>query len=258
MNRKYNIRWKRAIAWIALVAIGSPAIAQENDTTANQSDIHVAFRRAKPAQIVGAVTVVDAVEVNKKDNTIWTNNVLNGRTLGMLGSTNIRGLGVNINISDLTGTGTQSGNALFIVDGLPRDVENIRLSEIESITVLKDVNAAVLYGSAAINGVVLMTTKRGKADNRQHANFAVNYGMSTPLELPQYLNSADYMAYYNQARLNDGLSEQFDEETINNFRNGNRHRYPDNDYYAADYLKGTKPYFDFLGEFSGGTENGRA
>lgn len=255
MNRKYNIRWRRAITWIALVVIGSPAIAQENDTTATQNDIQIAFRRAKPGQVVGAVTVVDAVDVNKKDNTIWTNNVLNGRTLGMLGSTNIRGLGVNINISDLTGTGTQSGNALFIVDGLPRDVENIRLSEIESISVLKDVNAAVLYGSAAINGVVLMTTKRGKADGRQHANFAVNYGMSTPLELPQYLNAADYMTYYNQARLNDGLEEQFDAATINNFRNGNRYRYPDNDYYSADYLNGTKPYFDFLGEFSGGNEN---
>src|SRR5690606_10529303 len=144
MNRKYNIRWRRAITWIALVVIGSPAIAQENDTTATESDIHIAFRRAKPSEIVGAVTVVDAVDVNKKDNTIWTNNVLNGRTLGMLGSTNIRGLGININISDLTGTGTQSGNALFIVDGLPRDVVIIRLSENESITVLKDANDAVL------------------------------------------------------------------------------------------------------------------
>lgn len=256
MNGKYNIRWK-TIAWITLVVIGPSAIAQEKDTTATQSEVNVAFRRAKPQEIVGAVTVVNAIDVNKKDNTIWTNNVLNGRALGMLGASNIRGLGINLNVADITGTGTQSGNALFIVDGLPRDVENIRLSEIESITVLKDVNAAVLYGSAALNGVVLMTTKRGAADGKQHANFALNYGISSPLELPQFLNSADYMMYYNQARQNDGLEEQFSAQTINNFRNGNRYRYPDNDYYGDEYLKNYKPYFDLLGEFSGGNENAR-
>src|SRR3546814_17117998 len=81
---------------------------------------------------------------------------------------------------------------MFGVDGLPRDIDNLRLSEIESITVLKDVNSAVLYGSAAVNGVILITTKRGEAF-KQKANFAVNYGVSTPNEMPEFLNSADYM-----------------------------------------------------------------
>lgn len=169
MNWKYNIR-RKTVLWALTAVLGQPVIAQEADTSATEQEVNVAFRRVKADGIVGAVTKVDAVDVNNKDNTIWTNNVLNGRALGMLGATNIRGLGININTSDVTGTGTESGNALFIVDGLPRDVENIRLSEIESITVLKDVNAAVLYGSAAINGVVLMTTKRGESDGRQHAN----------------------------------------------------------------------------------------
>lgn len=256
MNWKYNIR-RKTVLWALTAVLGQPVIAQEADTSATEQEVNVAFRRVKAGGIVGAITKVDAVDVNNKDNTIWTNNVLNGRALGMLGATNIRGLGININTSDVTGTGTESGNALFIVDGLPRDVENIRLSEIESITVLKDVNAAVLYGSAAINGVVLMTTKRGQSDGRQHANFALNYGVSTPLELPKFLNSADYMRYYNQARLNDGLDEQYSPQTIENFRNGNRYRYPDNDYYGGDYLNNHKPYFDFLSEFSGGNENAR-
>src|SRR5690606_10643845 len=103
----------------------------------------------------------------------------------------------------------------------------------------------------------LMTTKRGQSDGRQHANFALNYGVSTPLELPKFLNSADYMRYYNQARLNDGLDEQYSPQTIENFRSGNRYRYPDNDYYGDNYLNNHKPYFDFLSEFSGGNENAR-
>jgi len=262
MNHQYNSTWKVFVLLVLVIILREPVGAQEphpapvasSDSTAAK-EVDVAFRKVNPTEIVGAVSVVDAVEVNSKDNTIWTNNVLNGRTLGMLGSTSIRGLGININTADITGTGTESGNALFIVDGLPRDINNLRFSEIESISVLRDVNAAVLYGSAAVNGVVLITTKRGRADGQQHAKFSLNYGLSTPLELPQYLHSAEYMEYYNQARLNDGLEEQYTTETINHFKNGNRYRYPDNDYYSSAYLKNQKSYFDVLGEFSGGDEN---
>src|SRR3546814_19483788 len=107
---------------------------------------------------------------------------------------------------------------MFGVDGLPRDIDNLRLSEIESITVLKDVNSAVLYGSAAVNGVILITTKRGEAF-KQKANFAVNYGVSTPKEMHEFLNSADYMTSFNQARENDGLEEQYSQETKQNYHN---------------------------------------
>src|SRR5690606_21751735 len=109
MNRKYEIRWK-AIAWMAIIAIANPSIAQESnpinpialDTTV-QDDVNIGFRRVNAGHVVGAITVVDAEAVNLRDNTSWTNNVLNGRTLGMLGSTNIRGLGININTAEITG-----------------------------------------------------------------------------------------------------------------------------------------------------------
>src|SRR3546814_13908024 len=93
---------------------------------------------------------------------------------------------------------------MFGVDGLPRDIDNLRLSEIESITVLKDVNSAVLYGSAAVNGVILITAKR-RAAFKQKANFAVNYGVSTPPAMPEFLNLADYMYSFNQAYAYDGI-----------------------------------------------------
>ncbi len=219
----------------------------------NEPKVDLAFRKSFVGDVVGTVSSVKANDVNTYDNSIWAGDVLTGRTLGMLGSNNIRGLGIGINVADITGSGLNSGNALFIVDGLPRDIESLRLTEIESITVLKDVNAAVLYGSAAVNGVILITTKRGEAFKKK-SDFTYNYGISTPRAMPKYLNSADYMTYFNQARVNDGLAEQFSATTIENHRTGNKYRYPNTDYYSSEYMKSFKSYFDLTGEFSGGNE----
>lgn len=218
--------------------------------------INIAFRKSKASEVVGIVSNIRTDEVNSYDNGIWADDILTGRTLGMIGSNNIRGLGIGINVADLTGSGLYSGNTLFVVDGLPRDIESLKLTEIESITVLKDVNASVLYGSAAVNGVVLITTKRGEAYKKK-TNFAANYGISTPRTLPKYLNSADYMTYFNQARANDGFAPQFPDATIENYRTGNKYRYPNIDYYSDEYMKSFKSYFDLSSEFSGGNEVAR-
>jgi len=215
--------------------------------------VNLAFRKAYKGNVVGAVSVINANEVNYLDNTIYAGDALTGRTLGMLGSNTIRGIGIGINIADITGSGLNAGNALFVVDGLPRDIESLRLSEIDHITVLKDVNAAVLYGAAAVNGVVLITTKRGEA-YKSSSKVSANYGISTPRALPNYLNSADYMTYYNQARANDGLAPTFSEDQIKNFREGNKYRYPSVDYYSSDYLSSFKSYVDLMSEFSGGND----
>ncbi len=215
--------------------------------------VNLAFRKVHEGNIVGAVSIQRTSEIADIDFSIWGNDILMGRTVGMLGSNNIRGIGININVADITGSGLNSGNALFIVDGLPRDIESLRLSEIDNITVLKDVNAAILYGSAAVNGVVLITTKRGEA-YKSTANFTGNYGIQTPRTMPKYLSSSDYMTYYNQARLNDGLTPTYDDETIENHRSGNPYRYPSVDYYSDEYLNSHKSYFDLNGEFSGGND----
>mgnify|MGYP000845330286 CR=1 FL=1 len=218
-----------------------------------KDSVNIAFKKIDANNVVGVVGTLNADRINEDDNTVWASGVFAGRALGMLGNTNIRGIGISIDVADLTGSGTLSGNALFVVDGLPRDVEGLRLSEVESISVLRDVNASVLYGSSAINGIVLITTKRGKiGENRK--NISLSYGIETPLELPKYLNSADYMEYFNLARENDGLTPQFGQEMIDNYRRGNKYRYPDVDYYSSEYVKSFRPYVDATGEFSGGNK----
>jgi len=219
----------------------------------NDAKVNLAFRKAYEGDVVGTVSKVNTTEVGSYDNAIWADNILTGRTLGLMGSNTIRGIGIGINVADLTGSGLYSGNALYVVDGLPRDITALRLSEIDEITVLKDVNAAVLYGSAAVNGVILITTKRGEAFKNK-SSFSANYGISAPRALPKFLNSADNLTYFNQARINDGLTVQYDDATIQNYKTGNKYRYPDVDYYSSEYLKSFKNYFDLKGEFSGGND----
>jgi len=125
------------------------------------------------------------------------------------------------------------------------------MEEVDQITVLKDVNSAIQYGSRAVNGVVMITTKKGKAFKQQ---LKVNgyYGVSVPLALPKYLSSADYMVMYNEARENDGLADAYDQTTIDNYRTGNKYRYPDVDYYSSDKLNSYKPFSKISTELSGG------
>lgn len=144
--------------------------------------------------------------------------------------------------------------ALVLVDGVPRSASNVRASEVESVTVLKDAAAVVLYGSRASKGVILITTKRGKEEPMK-IDVRANAGINIPKSYPKYLDADCYMTLYNEACRNDGISERYDASTIYNTAMGtNPYRYPDIDFYSSDYLR--KAYFntDVTGEVSGGNE----
>lgn len=200
--------------------------------------VHVPFGTVMQKDVVGALTVIDAKELENYDNTQNVFDAIRGRVPGLLGNRNIRGI----------------GNAVVIVDGIPRDASNINLAEVEQITVLKDANSAILYGSQAKNGVILVTTKRGKPYKRR-INFQVEQGISEPTVTPEYLNSAQSMTLYNEALMNDGLEPAFSDSDIDLYKSGsNLYRYPDVDYYSNEFLKQRKPFRRLIGEFSGGTD----
>jgi TonB-linked SusC/RagA family outer membrane protein len=201
----------------------------------SKDDVNIAFRKVKSGSLVNAVSVVNPADFLPYANEQNILEALSGRVPGLYSSTNLRGI----------------GTPLFIVDGLPRDYTYINLDEVEQITVLKDINSAILYGTKAVNGVVLVTTKRGVALKKQ-VNVSGNYGISIPSALPQYLSSADYMALNNEARQNDGLAQLYDPATIDNYRMGNKYRYPSTDYYSNEYLKSFKPFSRVTTDFSGG------
>lgn len=116
-----------------------------------------------------------------------------------------------------------SSSPLILVDGYERDLENISASEIADIRVLKDGAATAIYGMKGANGVVLITTKRGKYDSR---NISINYshGMDMPVNMPKMADGYTYALARNEALRYDGLPEQYTPAMLNAFRDGS---YPD-------------------------------
>ena len=141
---------------------------------------------------------------------------------------------------------------LILVDGVPRDANNVLPTEIQQITFLKSASAVALYGSRAAKGAVLITTKRGQTDGL-HVSVRGNAGMFTPKEYPTYLGAAQYMSLYNEALTNDGKSPVYSETDIYNYASGrNSYRYPSIDFFSKDYLRKAYTRYDGNAEFEGG------
>ncbi len=148
------------------------------------------------------------------------------------------------------------GAALYVIDGIPgRDVNLVNANEIQSITVLKDVNAIALYGAQAKNGVIVISTKRGKK-NTNDIRVKINQGLKSPKSYPNYLGAAEYMELYNEARINDGLGLTYDSLSIAHTKSGlNPYRYPDVSFYNDDFLKPLTTHTMAVAEFSGGNKD---
>lgn len=154
--------------------------------------------------------------------------------------------------------------ALILIDGVPRDLVgnalrsdgSITPNEIDQITFLKSASAVALYGSRGAKGVILVTTKRGTA-SKQKINIRSNAGVNVPKRFPSYLGSSEYMTLYNEALKNDGLAPTYTAESIYNYSNGNRYRYPNVDYYSSEYLKSSYGRYDAVAEISGGNDKAR-
>ena len=200
--------------------------------------VNLPFGQSTARFTAGDITVINPDELINYDNTSITS-VLSGRVPGLYSGTNLRGL----------------GNAVIIIDGIPRLISEINLSEVEQITVLNDANAGMLYGVQANNGVILIKTKRGKP-NVNKITALVETGLANPISYPKYLRSADYMELYNEALVNDGLTPLYSDAVITGTRDGtNPTRYPDADYFNSTFLKSQKTNSRVETGFSGGNKN---
>lgn len=203
-------------------------------------EVYVAFGKVDKKDLPGAVSVLNPETYIDKDFNLSVEGGMNGRVAGMLTSSNIWGM----------------ENAMVFIDGIRREYSDITLPEVQQITVLKGANAVALYGTQGAKGIILITSKKGEANN-QKISMRVNTGIALPRALPKFLNSAAYMSLFNEARRNDGLPEQFSAQTIQSHQSGNPYRYPSVDYYADDYLKKFQNATDANAEFSGGSSNAR-
>ncbi len=164
----------------------------------------VGYGTQKKATIVGSVTTVTTKDL-KQSPTTNLSNALAGRLSGMIVTQYSGGEpGVDkssILVRGMSTLGTQS--PIVIVDGIERDFQYLNPDEVETLTVLKDASATAIYGVRGANGVILVTTKRGKATERTNVSFKASSGLSAPIKFPKYLGSADYATLYNEAIWND-------------------------------------------------------
>ena len=147
---------------------------------------------------------------------------------------------------------------LVLIDGVPREANNVKPDEIESISFLKGAQAVVLYGSKAAKGAILITTKRGKVNDGLSVNVRANTGWHVAKSYPEYLGSAEYMTLYNEARANDGLKELYTPETIAKYASGvNPYRYPDVEFYSSEFIKKSYNRTDVTAEIEGGNDRAK-
>ena len=116
---------------------------------------------------------------------------------------------------------------LVLVDGFPRSLEDLTSMEIESAYILTDAASAALYGVRGGNGVLMVTTKRGKAD-KTDIKAQYSFGLNTPFRNPEFADAYTYGSAVNQALAGDGLTARYSPAELDAFRDGTYpYEYPD-------------------------------
>ena len=199
----------------------------QEDTKALQEVVVVGYTKQRKETMIGSVATITTKDLTQSP-TANINNALAGRLPGLIVNQYAGGEpGVDQSELFIRGKATYGNqSAIVIVDGIERDMSYLAPDEIETFTILKDASATAAYGIRGANGVIVITTKRGKAAEKATVNLKASIGITQPIGFPEYLGSADYATLYNEARLNDAKMtgadisslNLFSQQAIDNFR----------------------------------------
>jgi TonB-linked SusC/RagA family outer membrane protein len=269
-NFQINVTDANAILQVSGVGFTPQEIPAAGRTTINVSlagdernlseVLVVGYGTQKKETVTGSISQVKGADLVKSPQPNLSN-ALAGRFSGVV--INNRGGepgydGSNITIRGLATTGSSS--VLVVVDGVPGQIgglERLDPNDIESVSVLKDASAAI-YGNRAANGVILVTTKRGKT-GKPSINYTFNQGFTAPTRLPNLANSATYAQIMNEINFdsnpNGGLNQSYSDAQIQQFRDGSDPLlYPNTDW-AKTVLKDVTKQSQHSLSVNGGTED---
>ena len=194
------------------VAITASMLVQLQETNKSLSEIVVVGYGTKiKKDITGSVARVSAKEIGNTPATSFES-ALQGRAAGVLVSQQNGKVGQGINIRIRGASSVSAGiEPLYVVDGIPLTTDDlsstsaptnaladINMNDIESVEILKDASAAAIYGSRGSNGVVLITTKKGKS-GQSKIEFGYFTGTQKPTGKREFLNAKQYVDYFTQA-----------------------------------------------------------
>lgn len=194
----------------------------EPDTNFLEETVVVGYDTQKKVNLTGSVSSV-STEQFKNRPIVQASTALQGIAPGVTvttgggepgadqGSIRIRGLGT---------FGSSSASPLVLIDGVEGDMNALDPTTIDKISVLKDAASSAIYGSRAANGVILITTKRGK-EGHSSVTYRGYVGWQNPTVMPENVTPEEYMTLKNETLVNDGSSPLYSQEYIDNYRKNN-------------------------------------
>ena len=257
-------------AFIAVQGRTKIAVKLQYDTTTLQEvKINAGYYSVKESERTGSIARISSkeIEIQPVTNVLAT---MQGRMAGVnvVQTTGAPGGGFDIKIRGQNSLRSDANSPLYIIDGVPfssdpighfqtsspfptvsSPLNSINPDSIESIEVLKDADATSIYGSRGANGVVLITTKKGK---KGKTSFSINSstGAGKITKFPDLMNTEQYLAMRRQAFINDGLAQYNDwDYDINGTWDQNRYTN-----WQKELLGGTAQINDLQGTISGGSE----
>ena len=195
-------------------------VSMEENPMSLENVVIVGYGTQKKINLSGAVAQISGKELENRPVANLTS-ALQGVSPGLAilrgsGKPGSEGYGIRIR-------GFSSANnaaALVLVDGIEQDMNLIDPNDVESISVLKDASASAIYGARAAAGVVLITTKQGKA-GKTRVNFSSYYGINITARQPERLNSWDEQLLIDEARFNATGAREFNAEQMEWLQNPN-------------------------------------
>ena len=234
---------------------GAKIFLKEDSKTLDEVVV-VGYGVQKKANVTGSVASLNA-EALESRSVSSVSAALAGQ---MPGVTAIQSSGApGAQTGSITIRGKNSINAaspLVIVDGVPGNMNTLDPSDIATLTVLKDASSAAIYGVQAANGVILITTKKGKKGDAAKISYSGTVAWTTPTAKLKFLGSADYATLYNEAVLNENPKAvvPYTAEDIELFRNGTDPiGHPNTDWYDETFKSTAMEQMHHL-SLSGGTE----
>jgi TonB-dependent SusC/RagA subfamily outer membrane receptor len=175
------------------VEIKMEAVANELQET-----VIVGYGTQKKSTLTGAIGTINGGDLNKR-SVVSMSTALQGTVAGVTVQQTSGEPGSDGSSIRVRGIGSVNSNTapLVLVDGIEMDINQVDMNAVENVSVLKDAASASIYGSRASNGVILITTKRGK-DGKMRVSIDAYTSIQSPTNMPTVLSAADYL----QAELN--------------------------------------------------------
>lgn len=210
------IGYKEYIFTVKAGETGMKIVLEENTQVLEEVQV-VAYGAQKKVTVTGAISGLQGSELLKTPVGSITN-ALAGQISGVSSVQYSGEPGADAADIYVRGMATwNDATPLIQVDGVEREFSQIDPNEIESITVLKDASATAVFGVRGANGVILITTKRGK-EGKTNVQFSTSVGINFRTKTLDFANSYEYADYYNMMRLNDGAEATFSPEQLQKFK----------------------------------------